>query len=80
MTIRMRRIDAKLELYALNPQMGTIRDNLARGLRSFSVGAYLLFYQIGAEGIELVRVLHGARDLKQLLNPERSPDHPAENP
>jgi toxin ParE1/3/4 len=64
----LRRIDAKLELYATNPRMGTMRENLAPGLRSFPVGNYLAFYRIVAGGIELIRVLHGARDLNTLLN------------
>ncbi len=29
----------------------------------------VVFYRIVSQGIELVRVLHGARDLKKLLNP-----------
>jgi toxin ParE1/3/4 len=63
------RIDAKLELYASNPIMGTPRDRFALGLRSFPVGNYLVFYRIAADGIELVRVLHGARDLSTLFTP-----------
>jgi toxin ParE1/3/4 len=61
------RIDAKLDLYAGNPGMGTRRDQLAPGLRSFPVGRYLAFYRAAKDGIELVRVLHGARDLKEIL-------------
>ena len=63
------RIDSKLELYADNPGIGTARDNLAPGLRSFPVGNYLVFYRIVPDGIELVRVLHGSRDLEKLLRP-----------
>jgi toxin ParE1/3/4 len=63
----LRRIDAKLQLYASNPGMGTTRDNLAKGLRSFHVGNYLAFYRIAPDGIDLVRVLHAARELKPLL-------------
>ena len=62
----LRRIDSKLELYAQNPALGTARDGLAPGLRSFPVGNYLVFYRIVLQGIELVRVLHGARDVKAL--------------
>ncbi len=32
----LRRIDAKLELYASNPAMGTPRDQFATGLQKFS--------------------------------------------
>jgi toxin ParE1/3/4 len=56
-------IDVKLELYATNPRAGTARDRLAKGLRSFPVGNYLVFYRIVADGIELGRVLHGARKI-----------------
>jgi toxin ParE1/3/4 len=63
----LRKIDSKLHLYAENPRMGTARDALAPGLRSFSVGNYLVFYRIVTGGIELVRVLHGARELKRLF-------------
>ena len=63
----LRRIDRKLELYTENPGMGTKRDKLAPGLRSFPIGNYLAFYRIVRDGIELVRVLHGARDLKKVL-------------
>jgi toxin ParE1/3/4 len=61
----LRTIDRKLRLYALHPQMGTSRGRLGRGLRSFPVGNYLVFYRIAPDGIELVRVLHGARRLKR---------------
>jgi toxin ParE1/3/4 len=63
----LRKIDAKLESYAEQPRMGTPRDTLAPGLRSFPVGSYLVFYRVVPEGIEVARILHGARDLKELL-------------
>jgi toxin ParE1/3/4 len=65
----LRRIDAKLDLYADNPSMGRTRDELVPGLRSFPVGNYPVFYRAVPGRIELVRVLHGARDLKQLFMP-----------
>ena len=63
----LRKIDAKLKLYATHPQMGTDRSRLGRGLRSFPVGSYLVFYRTASDGIELVRVLHGARKLKRKM-------------
>ena len=67
----LRHIDAKLVVYAENPQLGTLRGNLWRGLRSFPVGNYVVFYRTVPDGIELVRVLHGARKLKRLLRGEK---------
>ena len=56
------RIDAACEMLAENPQGGPRREDLARGLRFYPVGNYLIFYTAGDDGITVVRVLHGARD------------------
>ena len=48
--------------------MGPLRPELAPQIRSFPVGNYLLFYRESKKGgIELVRVIHGARDLRQIF-------------
>lgn len=49
------------------PKMGTGRDDLKAGLRSHPVGNYLIFYLPLPDGIEVVRVLHGSRDIESLL-------------
>ena len=49
------------------PQLGTGRDELKTGLRSQPLGNYLIFYFPLNDGIEVVRVLHGARDIGHLL-------------
>lgn len=49
------------------PQMGTSRDDLKAGLRSHPVGNYLIFYFPLTDGIDIVRVLYGARDVESLL-------------
>lgn len=43
--------------------MGRNRDELHPGLKSFPVGKYLIFYLPISGGIEIVRVLHGTRDI-----------------
>lgn len=40
------------------------------GIRRRPFGNYLIFYRIGAEAIEVVHILHGARDYERLLFPE----------
>lgn len=52
---------------AERPGMGRARSELLPGLRSFRLGHYLLFYRATAGGIEVVRVLHGARDVPALF-------------
>lgn len=58
----------KLALLAEAPGLGRPRDEFARALRSLPVGNYLLFYRPLADGIELARVLHGARNLPPLFD------------
>jgi toxin ParE1/3/4 len=57
--------DHHLEMLARTPMAGRSEGDLAAGLRSFPVGNYLIFYRVIQDGIELARVLHGARDITQ---------------
>jgi toxin ParE1/3/4 len=45
------------------PGMGRPRDDLKPGLRSFALGQYLIFFMPTDDGVAIVRVLHGARDI-----------------
>lgn len=56
-----------LRRLADHPGMGTMRPELGSVIRSYPVGNYLLFYQRIEGGIELVRVIHGARNTRGLL-------------
>jgi toxin ParE1/3/4 len=66
------RINKDLRLLARQPNAGRARPELLAGLRSMPVGRYVIFYipRPGLSGIEVVRVLHGARDLKPLFEEE----------
>jgi toxin ParE1/3/4 len=55
--------DNSCRLLATQPKMGRAREELANELRSFPVRRYVVFYRPLVDGIELVRVLHGARDI-----------------
>jgi len=68
----LKRFDATLERLAEFPSLGRVRDELAPGLRSYVVGRYVLFYREARNGIELIRVLPGERDLHRHLR-RRSP-------
>jgi toxin ParE1/3/4 len=50
------------------PQMGRRRDELRKGLRSFPVEDYIIFYQLIGSDIKIVRVLHSARNIKRILS------------
>ena len=62
-------IDEKLQTLAQSPFIGRARDELGPPIRSFPIGNYVLFYHPIEDGIEIIRVLHGARDIEALFNP-----------
>lgn len=49
------------------PQMGRERFDVRPDLRSFLVGSYVIFYTVVSDGIEIVRVFHGARDIENVF-------------
>ncbi|MDD3581331.1 MAG: type II toxin-antitoxin system RelE/ParE family toxin [Desulfobacca sp.] len=63
-------IDRKFHELASHPNMGRSRDELSEGLRSFPVGRYVIFYRPLPQGVEIIRVLHGSRDLNAIFNPD----------
>jgi len=63
----LRQLDATLRVLGANPLMGRKRDELLPGVRSFAVGSCVIFYRPVSGGIDVIRVLHGARDLRSLL-------------
>lgn len=62
------RIDEVCGLLAENPQMGPARPDLRPELRYMIVARYLILYRVVAERVEIVRVVHGARDLPSLFH------------
>lgn len=64
------RLDEKLGLIARQPLMGRARDELAVDIRSFPFGRYVIFHVPIEDGIDVVRVLHGARDIDPIFADE----------
>lgn len=60
-------LDTASKMLARNLKAGRARPELAPGLRSFPVGRYILFYRPIADGAEIVRVLHGSRDIDSIF-------------
>ncbi|MER2626482.1 MAG: type II toxin-antitoxin system RelE/ParE family toxin [Accumulibacter sp.] len=57
----------KFALLAGQPRLGAARSDIAPGVRHFPVGSYLILYREIDPGIEVVRVVHGARRLNDLF-------------
>ncbi|MDZ8109051.1 MAG: type II toxin-antitoxin system RelE/ParE family toxin [Nostoc sp. DedQUE12a] len=52
---------------AAMPGIGRNRPELGEGIKSFPSGNYVIFYRTVEGGIEIMRVLHGARDIEKIF-------------
>ena len=65
---KMERLARAFDNLAANPFLGWERPDLAPDLRSFLVeNNYIIIYSLSGAGIEIIRVLHGSRDLPSLF-------------
>jgi plasmid stabilization system protein ParE len=56
-------------LLARRPQLGRVREDLlVPALRLWPVGAYLVIYVADKQPIEIVAVVHSARDIPNVVN------------
>jgi len=60
---QIERIGEAFEMLLQNPKAGRERPDLQRGLRSFPVRNYVIFYIAQTDGIEVVRVMNGRQDI-----------------
>ena len=60
----LNRIEERCQLLADNPMLGPLRPEFGRDIRSYPWGNYLILYGPTAGGVEIVRVVHGARNLR----------------
>ncbi|MCA9021557.1 MAG: type II toxin-antitoxin system RelE/ParE family toxin, partial [Planctomycetaceae bacterium] len=61
------RINDLLQQLAAHPGIGANQDQYRKGLRCFPIGNYLIFYEPVENGIQVLRILHGARQWEDLL-------------
>jgi toxin ParE1/3/4 len=59
-------LNDKTQTLLANPEMGRMREELAHSLRSIPSGSYLIFYRVRGSNIEIIRVLHSARDIQSI--------------
>ena len=56
--------EAKCQTLTRHPEMGRLRGELAPLLRSVLVGRYVIFYRPVPGEIQIIRILHGSRDIE----------------
>jgi toxin ParE1/3/4 len=60
-------LDTLERLIARNPRVGRPRPERGPETRSFPVLPYVVFYRINRRRIEILRILHGHRDIRPPL-------------
>jgi toxin ParE1/3/4 len=63
-------IDERCAMLGQLPLMGRSRDDLALGLRSIAIRPYVLFYRVTDESVQVIRILHGKRDMDRIMSQE----------
>ncbi|HLM00818.1 MAG TPA: type II toxin-antitoxin system RelE/ParE family toxin [Pyrinomonadaceae bacterium] len=57
----------KFRMLAENPKVGQLHDELIINLRSFPYKKYIIFYFSMENGVEIYRIIHGARNIEDLF-------------
>jgi len=63
-------VDSKFQALSRRPGLGRRRTELNPDIRSLAVGRYVVFCLPISRGIEVVRVLHGSRDIESVFTKE----------
>ncbi len=61
------RIRKKLDAIERMPDSGAFRPEFGDGVRLYLSGAYAIYVQVNADRVDVVRILHGARDRDNLM-------------
>ncbi|RWO98031.1 MAG: type II toxin-antitoxin system RelE/ParE family toxin [Mesorhizobium sp.] len=57
-------LERRWDLLTLHPFSGAPREDIAPGIRHLVVGEYLTLYRVGEDSVEILRVLHGRRNIE----------------
>jgi toxin ParE1/3/4 len=60
---------ARIETVFERPLTFPARSEWGTGVRSALYGRYVIIYRLGVDFVEILRVIHGARDIDSLLEP-----------
>lgn len=67
-TRMVERLAAGVARLADFPESGRARPEMGAGARSVVVGRYLVLYRVVGEHVDIVRIIHGAREITGLLD------------
>ncbi|NJM29533.1 MAG: type II toxin-antitoxin system RelE/ParE family toxin [Rhizobiales bacterium] len=61
-------LNNRIDSLASYPDRGAPRPRLGKGIRLLIEGNYLIIYRTTDSGVSVIRIVHGARDLAELLD------------
>src|SRR5690242_335087 len=64
----IKEITRKFAILRDHPHIGRQQNKLLLNLRSLNVKGYIIFYQPFEDRIEILRVMHGARDIESVFS------------
>ncbi len=68
-TAFVRRLKEKCLVLSRNPGIGRRRFDIDQSVRGASEGNYLIVYRQTTKGVEILRIIHGMRDLTRIVFP-----------
>ncbi len=63
----IRQLEKRCLLLGDNPSIGRRRDYLRPKLRTVTEGNYLICYRAKRNSVEILRILHGSRNIEKIL-------------
>jgi toxin ParE1/3/4 len=60
------KIEAKCLLIATSPHIGELQSRFGKGVRTSSIGRYVIFHRKKAKRVEILRVIPGDRNISEL--------------
>jgi toxin ParE1/3/4 len=63
----LRLLDQGFRKVAGNPDLGRSCDAIREGYRKYGVGRHVIFFRLGDDGVEVVRILHERMDVDRHL-------------
>ena len=64
------KLDARFQWLANNPRLGSPRDEIKAGYKSWNEGGHAIFYRVTGGNIEIIGIPHQSMDIEQRLSTE----------
>lgn len=65
--IYLSELRAAIERIAVDPRRGQTCDDVRRGYRRYGIGSHHIFYVVGSDSVDVIRILHQRMDLTRHL-------------